>query len=79
MILEGHVIVETDAQEHELTTFDSGYFDAGVSHRFRNDSDTAPIRIAWTYASVEATRTLVETGITTCVDAEQDERSHSRR
>jgi len=28
------------------------------------------MRILWTYASVEATRTIVETGVTTRVDAE---------
>ncbi|KAA5837998.1 cupin domain-containing protein [Saccharopolyspora hirsuta] len=70
VILEGNAIVEIDGQEHELTTFDTTYVAAGVPHRFRNASATAPMRILWTYASVDATRTIVETGITTRVDAE---------
>jgi quercetin dioxygenase-like cupin family protein len=43
---------------------------AGTPHRFRNASDTEPMRILWIYASEDATRTLVDTGITTRVDAE---------
>ncbi|MDI2027692.1 cupin domain-containing protein [Saccharopolyspora sp. TS4A08] len=70
VILEGDAIVEIDGDEHELTTFDTTYVAAGVPHRFRNASDTAPMRILWTYASVDATRTLVDTGVTTRVDAE---------
>jgi hypothetical protein len=30
------------------------------------------MRILWTYASVDATRTLVDTGVTTRVDAEHN-------
>jgi quercetin dioxygenase-like cupin family protein len=72
VILEGNAIVEIDGQEHTITTLDTTYVDAGVPHRFRNASDTEPMRILWTYASVDATRTLVETGVTTRVDAEHD-------
>lgn len=74
VILEGDAIVEIDGQEHELTTFDTTYVAAGVPHRFRNASETAPMRILWTYASVDATRTLVDTGVTTRVDAEHAKR-----
>ena len=70
VILEGNAIVEINGQEHALTTFDTTYVDAGVPHRFRNASDTEPMRILWTYASIDATRTIVETGVTTRVDAE---------
>ena len=70
VILEGNAIVEIDGQEYAVTTFDTTYVDAGVPHRFRNASDTEPMRILWTYASVDATRTLVGTGVTTRVDAE---------
>ena len=72
VILEGDAIVEIDGQEHVLTTFDTTYVDANVPHRFRNASDTEPMRILWTYASVDATRTIVETAVTTRVDAEHD-------
>lgn len=70
VILEGEAIVEIDGAEHHLSTWDTTYVDAGVPHRFRNASATAPMRILWTYASVEATRTIVATGTTTRVDAE---------
>ncbi|AXB41462.1 cupin domain-containing protein [Amycolatopsis albispora] len=70
VILQGDAVVEIDGTEHRLTTFDTTYVDAGVPHRFRNASATEPMRILWTYASVEATRTIVETGVTTRVDAE---------
>ncbi|MFD4638162.1 cupin domain-containing protein [Lentzea sp. NPDC058436] len=73
VILEGDAVVEIDGVEHRLTRFDTTYVAAGVPHRFRNASDTAPMRILWTYASVEATRTIVASGLTTRVDAE-----HSR-
>jgi mannose-6-phosphate isomerase-like protein (cupin superfamily) len=73
VILEGDAVVEIDGREHAVGRFDTTYVDAGVPHRFRNASDTEPLRILWTYASVDATRTLVDTGVTTRVDAE-----HSR-
>ncbi|MBK1783923.1 cupin domain-containing protein [Prauserella cavernicola] len=70
VILEGDAIAEIDGAEYELTRFDTTYVPAGVPHRFRNASATVPMRILWTYASVDATRTLVETGVTNRVDAE---------
>jgi len=72
VILEGDAIVEIDGVEHEVTTFDTTYVDAGVPHRFRNASDTKPLRILWTYASIDATRTNVKTGATARVDAEHN-------
>lgn len=71
VILQGRAIVEIDGAEYELGTFDTTFVDAGVPHRFRNASDTEPMRILWTYASTEATRTLVDTGVTTRIDAER--------
>ncbi|MFJ7242735.1 hypothetical protein ACIQWB_37220 [Streptomyces olivaceus] len=47
-------------------------------HHFRNASATAPLPILWIYGSVDATRTLVETGVTTRVDAEHDKRVRAR-
>ncbi|MEU3271209.1 cupin domain-containing protein [Saccharomonospora sp. NPDC006951] len=70
VVLEGDAIAEIDGKEYELTTFDATYVDAGVPHRFRNASGTRPMRILWTYASVDATRTIVGTGVTNRVDAE---------
>ncbi|MFD7768399.1 cupin domain-containing protein [Streptomyces sp. NPDC059787] len=69
-ILEGDAVVEIDGTEHHVTRFDTTYVPAGTPHRFRNASATEPMRILWIYASVDATRTLVETGVTARVDAE---------
>ena len=72
VVLEGDAIAEIDGQEYAITTFDTTYVDAGVPHRFRNASSTERLRILWTYASVDATRTLVGTGAPTRVDAEHE-------
>jgi putative monooxygenase len=72
VVLAGTAIVEIDGQEHAVTTFDTTYVDAGVPHRFRNASGTEPMRILWIYASIDATRTTVATGVTTRVDAEHN-------
>lgn len=69
-ILEGDAIAEIDGTEHHLTCFDTTYVPAGIRHRFRNASATEPMRILWIYASVDATRTIVATGVTARVDAE---------
>ncbi|MCL7370230.1 cupin domain-containing protein [Streptomyces sp. ESR1.13] len=77
-ILEGDAIVEIDGNEHHVTRFDTTYVAAGTPHRFRNASATEPMRILWIYASVDATRTLVETGVTVRVDAEHNKAAGSR-
>jgi putative monooxygenase len=56
--------------EHELGPHDTTWIPADVPHRFRNASETEPMRIFWTYASVDATRTLIATGETRPVSAE---------
>lgn len=70
VILDGEAVAEIDGVEHHLTRWDTTYVAAGIPHRFRNASGSAPMRILWTYASVDATRTIVATGVTTRVDAE---------
>ena len=70
VILEGEAIAEIDGTEHRLSRWDTTYVDTGIPHRFRNASDTAPMRILWIYGSIDATRTIVETGVTTRVDGE---------
>ena len=41
-----------------------------LSHRFRNLSDTKPMKILWIYARLDATRTLTDSGVTNFVVAE---------
>lgn len=77
-ILEGNAIVEIDGTEHHLTPFDTTYVAADTPHRFRNASATEPMRILWIYASVDATRTIVETNVTARVDAEHNKAAADR-
>jgi len=70
MVLEGEAIAVLDGAEHRLGPGDTTWIQAGVPHFFRNASAKAPMRIFWTYASIEATRTLVATGETRPVAAE---------
>ena len=70
VILEGEAIVEIDGVEHELRANDTTFLPPNVAHRFRNASATQPMRILWTYASVDATRTIIATGDTRRIDAE---------
>jgi mannose-6-phosphate isomerase-like protein (cupin superfamily) len=70
VILEGHAIVEIDGHEFEVGPQDTTFLPANVSHRFRNASNTQSMRILWTYASVDANRTIVATGDTRRIDAE---------
>jgi quercetin dioxygenase-like cupin family protein len=70
MVLDGDAIAVLDGVEHRLGPGDTTWIRAGVPHFFRNASGSQPMRIFWTYASIEATRTLVATGDTRPVAAE---------
>jgi len=70
MILEGQAIAEIDGQSHPLGPHDTTWIPAGVPHRFRNPSGVSRMRIYWTYASIDATRTVLATGVTTRIDEE---------
>ena len=59
MVLEGDAIAELDGVQHQMGANDTTWVAAGVPHRFINASATRPMRIFWTYASVDATRTVV--------------------
>ena len=70
LVVEGAAIAMIDGVEHQLNTGDTTWVPAEVPHFFRNASTTEPMRIFWTYASIAATRTLVETGETRPVSSE---------
>lgn len=74
MVLEGHAIATLDGVEHRLGPCETTWIAANVPHNFRNASATEPMKIFWTYASVDATRTIVATGDTRTIDAEHDAR-----
>ncbi len=70
MVLEGEAIAELDGTQHRLGAGDTTWIPARMPHRFLNASDTNPMRIFWTYARVDATRTILQTGVTGSIDAE---------
>ena len=70
MIIEGEAIVDIDGVETPLTTHDTTFVPANIPHRFKNASSEKRMRILWTYASIDATRTLVASG---------RDRAHRRR
>ncbi len=71
LILEGEAVAEIDGARHHLREGDTTWIPANVPHRFLNESGQ-PMRIFWTYADIDATRTMVETGIEQTIDAEHE-------
>lgn len=70
LVMSGQAIATIDGVEHALVPGDTSWIPAGIPHFFRNVSDSEPMAIFWTYASIDATRTIVATGITTRIDEE---------
>lgn len=62
LVISGTARVEIDGRWSDANETDVVWVSAGVPHRFLNTSENQPLRIFWTYASSDATRTLVETG-----------------
>jgi putative monooxygenase len=72
VILSGRAWVEIDGVEHEVAADDTTFLPANIPHRFRNASQTESLRIFWTYAAIDATRTIISTGQTRSIDDEHD-------
>ncbi|MDB5466041.1 MAG: cupin [Phenylobacterium sp.] len=70
IILEGEALAEIEGVEYALAATDTTWIPAGAPHRFRNPSAGRRLRIYWTYASIDATRTVIATGVTTRIDEE---------
>lgn len=70
VILLGDAVVDIDGDRTRLRAHDATFVPAGTPHHFENGSATEPMRILWTYASPDATRTFVETGEEHRIDAE---------
>jgi len=64
MLLSGRAALEVEGGSHELKPYDTTFIAPNTPHRFRNLSDSEPMRILWIYARADATRTLLETGQT---------------
>ena len=70
LVLEGRAMVEISGVAYSLEKDDTTFLPANIPHRFKNASQTERMRIFWTYASIDATRTIVATGDTKTIDAE---------
>ena len=70
MLLEGKAIAEIDGVNYPIQVGDITFIPANIPHRFRNVSQTESMKILWIYASIDATRTLVETGDIRSIDEE---------
>ena len=70
MLLEGNAFAEIDGVQYELKAGDMSYIPANLPHRFINRSSTDGMKILWIYGSVDATRTIIETGDTRSIDDE---------
>ena len=72
MLLEGNAVLDIEGQEIPLRPLDTTWIPPNVSHRFRNISDSEPMKILWIYARTDATRTITATGQTNFVSAEHN-------
>jgi putative monooxygenase len=70
VVLSGSGIAHIDGSDHKVGARDTSWIPPGVPHCFRNEAGSEPLVIFWTYASIEATRTIVATGVTTRIDEE---------
>jgi quercetin dioxygenase-like cupin family protein len=74
VVLEGDATFDTDDESVRLGAGDTTFVPEGVLHRFRNVGD-GRTRILWIYGSVDATRTLAETGETVAIGSAAEHRS----
>lgn len=70
LVLSGNASAHIDGLDHDVAAGTATWIPAGIPHYFRNISDTEPMSIFWTYASIDATRTIIATGVTTRIDEE---------
>src|SRR5215475_406254 len=70
LIIRGAAVAHIDGQQHAVSVGDTSFIPAGIPHFFKNASDTEELHIFWTYASIDADRTVVATGVTTRIDEE---------
>jgi putative monooxygenase len=70
LVLSGSARVHIDGVETDVKPGFTTWIPTGVPHFFRNTSSTEPMSIFWTYASIDANRTIVATGVTTRIDEE---------
>ncbi|MBY4403015.1 cupin domain-containing protein [Rhodococcus fascians] len=70
LILKGAAVAHIDGKQYPVSEGDNSFIPAGIQHFFHNTSETDELHIFWTYASIDATRTVIATGVTTRIDEE---------
>jgi putative monooxygenase len=70
LVVSGSARAHIDGEEFDVVPGQVTWIPAGVQHFFRNTSASEPMSIFWTYASIDATRTVIATGVTTRIDEE---------
>lgn len=78
LLLEGAAVAEIDGAEYAVRPGDVSFIPTGIHHRFRNASGTEAMKIMWTYASIDADRTIVATGENRKIDDEHEAASAGR-
>ncbi len=59
IVIEGEGILMINGQENNVRQYDAAFITPGTHHRLINTGST-PFKIAWSYATVDVTRTLVD-------------------
>ena len=59
IFIEGEGILMINGEENSVAVGDAAFITPGTHHRLINTGD-GPFRIAWSYATVDVSRTLVE-------------------
>ena len=59
IVIEGEAICEVDGESHNLTTYDGVFIAPGGRHHFINKGKR-PVKILWSYATINVARTYVE-------------------
>ena len=70
LVMSGSGCVHIDGVETDVEPGVTTWIPTGVQHFFRNTSATEALSIFWTYASIDANRTIIATGVTTRIDEE---------
>lgn len=70
LLLHGRAVAEIGGEDYEIAEGEVTFIPEGVHHRFRNVSQTREMKILWTYASIDADRTIIATGETRRIDDE---------
>ncbi len=59
IVIEGEGVMVIGGEEHHVKPNDAAFITPGTHHRIINTGDQ-PFRIAWSYATIHVSRTLVE-------------------